>query len=314
MGEFGMTQGGFERRTLNSPTGAQLALHECAAKDGPPRAIIHINHGLAEHAERYEKFATLLSARGFHVCAHDHRGHGATIAHDGAPRRYADVDGWNKVVADVAAVEADLRLKFPGIPVFVFGHSMGGVIALNHALIQSEAIAGVAVWNSNLFGPIGLMKFVLGLESLVGGDHKPSALLDMLSFKTWDKKFGDERPHSAWLSRDLDQVDAYVADPLCGWPAQISLWKDFVGGMAFGADARHLKPVRKDMPFHLIGGSNDPATEGGKAMKTLAKHLKKARFSDVSIEILKDFRHETLNEIGGEAEMTKFADWVEARL
>tara|TARA_R110002096_G_scaffold44674_13_gene120947 strand:- start:1044 stop:1964 length:921 start_codon:yes stop_codon:yes gene_type:complete len=303
----------FERRTLESPTGAHLALYERPAP-GTPKAVIHINHGLAEHAARYRPFANYLSGRGFHVCAHDHRGHGLTTAPDGAPRRYADKDGWNKVMTDVAAVEADLRARFPGVPLFVFGHSMGGVIAFNQALHQSESLAGVAVWNSNLFGPAGLLKFLLGLESVIGGRFKPSGIVDQMTFKAWDKTFAKERPAFGWLSRDLAVVDAYVADPLCGWPAQISLWQDFADGMAFGADAGNLQPVRKDLPIHLVGGSKDPATEGGKAMKRLARHLKKAGFADISIDVLKNFRHETLNEIGAEAEMIKFADWVEARL
>lgn len=304
---------GFERRTLESPTGAQLALYE-AAPEGAPKALLHINHGLAEHAARYASFARYMSGRGFHVCAHDHRGHGATTSADGAPRRYADRNGWNKVMADVSAVEADLRTRHPGVPLLVFGHSMGGVIAFNQVLRESEHLAGAAIWNANLSGPVSLLKLVLRLEALFGGERKPAAVIDSMTFKAWDKKFATDRPAFGWLSRDLAEVDAYVADPLCGWPAEVSLWKDFARGMEAAQGNGKLKRIRRDLPFHLIGGADDPATEGGKAMTALAERLRGKGFSDVTVNVLAGFRHETLNEIGAEAEMAKFADWAEPRI
>ncbi|MEE2565693.1 alpha/beta hydrolase [Hyphobacterium marinum] len=308
-----MAQSGFERRTLDSPSGASLNVYDRPAQ-GNLRALLHVNHGLAEHAARYGKFAQILSGRGIHVCAHDHRGHGFTTAPDGSPRRFADTGGWDKVMTDVSAVEADLRARHPGVPLFVLGHSMGGTIAFNQVLRESEHLAGAAIWNANLSGPVGLLKFVLGLESLVGGDRKPATLIDGMTFKTWDKNFSAERSAFGWLSRDLGAVDAYVADPLCGWPAQISLWKDFAHGMGLAQDNAALKPIRKDFPLHLIGGEDDPATDGGKAVTALAERLRRQGLKDVTVNILSHFRHETVNEIGAEAEINKFADWIEQRL
>lgn len=308
-----MTHSGFERRTLESPTGARLGVYDRPAQ-GNLRALLHVNHGLAEHAARYAEFARILSERGIHVCAHDHRGHGATTAPDGAPRRFADRDGWDKVMTDVAAVEADLRARHPGVPLFVLGHSMGGTIAFNQVLRDSDHLAGAAIWNANLSGPVGLLKFVLGLESLVGGDDKPATMIDAMTFKAWDKQFSSERPAFGWLSRDLGAVDAYIADPLCGWPAQISLWKDFARGMGMAQDKGRLKTVRKGFPLHLIGGEDDPATEGGKAVTALAERLRKQGLSDVTVHVLSHFRHETVNEIGAEAEINKFTDWIDQRL
>jgi alpha-beta hydrolase superfamily lysophospholipase len=287
-------------------------VYECAAQ-GQARGIVHINHGLAEHAARYAPFANFLSSRGYHVVAHDHRGHGATTAEDGAPRRFANEDGWNKVMADVLAVNADARANWPGLPVIVFGHSMGGVISFNHALREPDSVAATAVWNANtaLGGNVGLMKLILSIEALFGGPYTPSLTLDKMSFKSWNKRFPEGRTDADWLSRDTEQVDLYANDPVCGWPSSVSLWRDFLSGVEYAADDANLKALPKDMPFHLIGGSKDPATEGGKAIKTLHKRLKKAKLSNLSCEILKDFRHETLNEIGRDEQMKKFADWLD---
>ncbi|MCR9266359.1 MAG: alpha/beta hydrolase [Alphaproteobacteria bacterium] len=297
---------------LDSPTGASLALHTREAS-APVRGIVHINHGLAERAGRYGKFADFLSSRGYHVAAHDHRGHGRTTAKDGGERRFADVDGWDKLITDVAVVEGELRNRWPGLPLVVFGHSMGSVIAFNHVMRAHGSLAGAAIWNGNmaLGGLKSVMRFVLWCEALIGGDLTPSNTLDKLTFKAWNKRFPEGRTDADWLSSDTDEVDAYVADELCGWPSSVSLWRDFLDGVEAAEKMRNLKDVPRDFPFHLIGGSLDPATNKGQAVQTLADRLGKAGFTDVSCKILEGFRHETINETGREKPLNDFADWLD---
>ncbi len=298
---------------LESPTGASLALYTREAS-APVRGIVHINHGLAERAGRYAKFADFLASRGYHVAAHDHRGHGNTTAKDGGERRFADVDGWSKLIRDVSVVEGELRNRWPGLPLVVFGHSMGSVIAFNHVMREHGSLAGAAIWNGNmaLGGLKSVMRFVLWWEALLGGgDHTPSNLLDQLTFKAWNTRFPEGRTDADWLTSDSAEVDAYVADELCGWPSSVSLWRDFLNGVEAAENIRNLKDVRKDFPFHLIGGALDPATNNGQAVKILADRLSKAGFSDVSCEIIEGFRHETINETGREKPLNDFADWLD---
>lgn len=299
----------FDEGIIESPTGAQLTVY-WRAPEGDPKGIVHINHGLAEHAARYEAFADFLSIRGWASVAHDHRGHGRTIAPDGAPRLFAYKQGWDKVIADVGAVNASIRKNYPGQPIVVFGHSMGGTIALNYAMHQPDSIAGCAIWNANIDkGVAGLLGFVAGLGLMVSKPERPATLIDQLSFKAWDRKFRDERPAFGWLSRDLAEVDKYVADPLCGWTASWSLWRDFAHGLKYAADNRHLKQVPKSLPFHLVGGSDDPATDGGEAVKKLGARLRREGYGAEEL-ILDGFRHETLNEKDREKAMEAFANWL----
>ena len=138
----------FSPFTLSSPTGADLALRHMPSH-GPARGIVQINHGLAEHAARYARFARFLAARGYEVYAHDHRGHGATRAPGSIPGAFASRDGASRVIADVAAVHALIAERHPGLPVVTLGHSMGGLIALNFAEAHPSASAALAVCNSN---------------------------------------------------------------------------------------------------------------------------------------------------------------------
>ncbi|WP_420434482.1 alpha/beta fold hydrolase [Hyphobacterium sp.] len=294
---------------IDSPTGARLATHE-AVPDGELHGVVQINHGLAEHGARYAPFLEFLSAKGWAAIVHDHRGHGQTTAPDGAARLYAFEDGWSKLMADVDAVHQSIRARFADKPVVVFGHSMGGTVALNQVMRQPQSVAGCAIWNANIDKSVAdLLGFVAGLGLMVSRPDKPAGLIDQLSFKAWDKKFRDERPAFGWLSRDLEEVDKYAADPLCGWTASWSLWRDFAHGIKYAANNRHLKHVPKSVPFHLVGGSEDPATDGGDAIKKLGTRLRRQGFG-AEEHILDGFRHETLNEKDRETVMERFAAWL----
>ncbi len=133
---------------LASPTGATLNVFHRAA-EGRPRGVVQVNHGLAEHAARYARFAGALAARGFHVYAHDHRGHGATTAPDAPPGRFAGEDGAEKIVADVAAVLDRIGEAHPGLPVIVFGHSMGGRVALQLTLDHPELVRSLILMDTS---------------------------------------------------------------------------------------------------------------------------------------------------------------------
>jgi alpha-beta hydrolase superfamily lysophospholipase len=300
-----------ERRVLNSPSGAALDLLVKKAGQAP-RGIVHINHGLAEHAGRYARFADHLAAHGFHVYAHDHRGHGGTRAPDAPPGMFAKQDGAEKVIADVLAVHELIAKEHPGLPVIVFGHSMGGLIALNFVERHSRRIAGAAIWNANFSaGPAErLAKLLLLWERFRLGSDLPSRLLPKLTFQAWARQIPNRRTGFDWLSRDETEVDAYIVDPLCGRDASVSMWRDVFKLIFMGADDRNLAGVKKDLPFHLAGGGKDPATGGGKAVRDLEARLRRLGFSDVTTNIWPDTRHESLNEMNRETVMDDFVEWA----
>ena len=298
-------------RRMVSPTGADLAWHHAAA-EGPQHGVLLVCHGLSEHARRYARFAAAMASHGFHVYAHDHRGHGETRAPDAIQGQFAPRGGARKALADVAAMRAMVRDRHPGLPLILFGHSMGGLIALTAAEEEPEGYDGLAVWNSNfnagLAGRAG--QAILAVERALKGSDVPSETLTALTFRAWKKRIANARTEFDWLSTDPVEVDAYVADPLCGFDATVSLWSDLFSLCYGGASAERLARLAKDLPVHLVGGSEDPATNGGRETRWLAERLKAAGLRDVSLTILDGFRHETLNEVGREAATESFAAWA----
>ena len=298
--------------TLDSPTGAALNLYLTRAH-GPLRGVVQVNHGLAEHAARYGRFAAAMAARGFDVYAHDHRGHGATRAPDAPPRTFAAADGGEKVIADVAAVHDRIAADRPGAPVILFGHSMGGLVALNFLHRHSARVAGAAIWNANFSaGALGrLAQAILAWEAFRLGSDVPSRILPKLTFQDWAKKVPGRRTEFDWLSRDAAEVDRYVADPLCGWDASVSMWRDVFSLIFAGADDRNLAVIRRDLPINLLGGEKDPATAGGKAVLDLARRMKATGFSNLFSKVWPETRHESFNETNRDAITEAFATWAE---
>jgi alpha-beta hydrolase superfamily lysophospholipase len=252
-----------QTETLDSPTGAALNLHLKRAT-APLRGVIQVNHGLAEHAARYGRFAAAMAARGFDVYAHDHRGHGGTRAPDAPQRMFATAGGGDKVIADVAAVHERIAADRPGAPVILFGHSMGGLIALNFLMRHSQRVAAAAIWNANFSaGALGrVAQAILAWEAFRLGSDVPSRILPKLTFQDWAKKVPDRRTAFDWLSREAAEVDKYVADPLCGWDASVSMWRDVFGFIFAGADDRNLADIRRDLPVNLLGGDEGPGDGG----------------------------------------------------
>lgn len=306
-----MAKSVFQQETISSSTGAKLNLFRSDAGSSSV-GVVQVNHGLAEHAARYERFASFLRPHGFHLYAHDHRGHGATTAPDAPPRQFAAENGAAKVVADVGTVHDLIAKRHPGLPVICFGHSMGGLIALNFALENSHRLAGLACWNANFSaGMLGrLAQMLLAWERFRLGADVPSHLLPKLTFDAWAKKMPERKTEFDWLSRDEAEVAKYVADPLCGWDASVSMWGDVFEMIFRGADDSRFSAMRRDLPISLLGGERDPATDGGKATLTLNKRMIAMGFTSLTCQVLTATRHESLNEINRDETMDGFLTWA----
>jgi len=300
--------------TLESPSGASLHLYS-RMPEGRVRAAVHVNHGMAEHAGRYGRFARALTDAGFAFFAHDHRGHGKTTAPDAPKGVFAARNGFDRVIEDVLAVNKHIRARDAGMPVVVFGHSMGAIIALNFALRHPDKVDGLCCWNAGV--ETGLLprvsRLILGTEAWIRGREHPSALARSLTFDSWNKVFKPNRTAFDWLSRDEAEVDKYIADPDCGFDVSTGLWLDLLDGIFFAADDRHLSGLARDLPVHIQGGAVDPCTNKGRDMQRLADRLKKAGMLDVACSILPDTRHESLNEVNRDEITARFVQWLGGR-
>ncbi len=281
---------------------------------GTPKAIVLLAHGMAEHSGRYALLGKTLNDAGFGLYAHDQRGHGKT-AEQGTLGYFADNDGWCAVVSDVASLAQHIGQTHPGVPIFLLGHSMGSYIAQAYLMHHSASLQGAILSASN-FQPVALYRaasLIARFERLRQGPKGRSALIEWLSFGSFNKAFKPNRTPYDWLSRDPAQVDAYASDPLCGFRCTNQLWIDLLGGLQQISKASNLAQIDPGLPLLIMGGECDPVSEG-KRLTDLAKALRDAGNRQLQLNLYPQARHELFNETNRDAVMADVIAWLNQAL
>lgn len=282
--------------------------------EGPSKAVVMLSHGMAEHSGRYARLAEALCGAGYGLYALDQRGHGRT-ADEGTLGLYAETDGWNKVVGDLASLNQHIGQQQPGLPIILLGHSMGSYIAQAYLLHHSASLHGAILSGSN-FQPVALYRaarVIARIERLRQGLRGRSALIEFLSFGSFNKAFKPNRTAFDWLSRDPDEVDKYINDPLCGFRCTNQLWIDLLGGLQQISKASNLAQIDPGLPILVMGGECDPVSEG-KRLTSLADALRDAGCQHLQLTVYPQARHEVFNETNRDAVTADVLAWLDQAL
>jgi alpha-beta hydrolase superfamily lysophospholipase len=267
-----------------------------------PRALVLISHGASEHSGRYDRFARALNEAGFAAVALDHRGHGGTGAATGAG--VMGPGGGRAVVDDLHALRTTAEAKLgPGVPVFLFGHSMGTLVALAYLAAHADGIAGSVLCGmpADVNGAADLAALLQGFADAGMRDLPATDLLAN------NAGFEPARTPFDWLSRDPDEVDRYIADSLCGDGNPLT-YGYLIDLFDVVAPARHeLGSI--GCPVFVIAGDRDPAAGMGAHATILADALTAAGV-DVDIVLYHDARHELLNETNRDQVTSDIIGWL----
>jgi len=273
-----------------------------------PAAVIQILHGLGEHAARYERFAISCVANGFAVIAHNHRGHDTRSLRG----HFADRNGWEKVIEDVATVHREVSVMWPRVPVALFGHSMGSFIAQSFVLRFKPELNAMVLSGSTLTPGMKWLS-ASALSALLvhtQGRQRKSKLLNSLGLGRLNKPFEPARTPFDWLSRDIAEVDSYIADPRCGGAFTNQLWRDLSGGLAEISSVSQLRAIATSLPVLIVGGDTDPVG-GAKGLSRLAAAYQLSGHKHVDLKIYPDGRHEMLNEINRDEVTADVLSWLD---
>lgn len=284
--------------THTADDGTELFVYRWEPED--PSSVVaaaHILHGMAEHAGRYARLAESLTAAGFRVTAHDHRGHGKT-AREGDLGHFGDENGWTRVVSDARRLLRRGLDESPGEPLVVIGHSMGSFMAQQLMYEVPDWLAAVVLSaSSGKPSPLASAgRLVARAERRRLGPRGKSPVLQGLSFEAWNKAFKPSRTAFDWLSRDEAEVDAYAADPLCGFACTTTSWVELLDALAEISRPSNQSKIRKDLPVYVIAGADDPVSERTKGLYQLLRAYGRAGLTDVTHHFYQGARHEIFNE------------------
>ena len=258
------------------------------------KAVIQVIHGMEEHKDRYDAFAEFLSKKGFTVITSDLRGHG-----ENAPllSHISNKRGDQLLIEDQKVIRKYIEENYKDLPVYLFGHSMGTIIS--RVLIQSEgdryekvALSGYV--NPNPVAGIGCV--LTKIISCFKGPKAKSKLLDSMTTGSFNKGIENPRTDLDWLSYNEENVDKYIADPLCGVPFTVGSYYALMKLLSRMGKVKAYKNVKEATPVMLMSGKDDPCTGFDKGREDSKALLEKAGYKAIQVVTLDHMRHEILNE------------------
>jgi alpha-beta hydrolase superfamily lysophospholipase len=316
---------------LDSDDGTRLFVRRWRPQGGAGKGIVHLVHGMAEHAGRYGFFAEKLTAAGFELWAADQRGHGKTAdlekndpGKGGLLGHSSDKDGFFRVVRDISVINRHIVTTFAEAgavlpPFFIMGHSWGSFLV--QAFIESlgasakenaPPLAGAVL--SGTRGPesaeVAFGAPFLKVIAALKGSRRVSKLALALSFGPYNRPFRPNRTPFDWLSRDEKLVDSYARDPLCGQACSSGFFRDMLGGLKAIHRKTAICSVPADLPVYIFCGSADPVGSMGAGPTKLVNAYRANGITDMEFVIYPDARHEPLNETNREEVIEDLLNWL----
>jgi alpha-beta hydrolase superfamily lysophospholipase len=282
------------RSHVASSDGTQLATYRWDPA-GAPKAIAQITHGVGEHAMRYARVAQALTADGWVVYAHDHRGHGASSS----PEWFGVLgdDGWELLVADIGLVGRHARGEHPDLSLSLVAHSLGSFATQQFLLDHSADLDAV------------VLSGTAAMDLL-----EPNMDLDAMDLSAFNAPFAPSRTDFDWLTRDEAEVDAYIADPWCGFGLDVPGWRGMFDGVRALADPERVAGVRDDLPVYVVVGADDPVGAGLTLVQPVVDRVLAAGLTDVTLRVYPGARHEVFNETNRAEVLTDLVAWLDAHL
>ena len=279
------------------------------------KAVLQITHGMTEHMGRYESLAADLCSRGIAVAGFDLRGHGKN---PGNPEIASFGEGgWTASIDDMRLFFTELRSRFPGVPHFMLGFSLGSFLLREYLTkypSEGELAGAIIAGTGHQPGWIlSVMMAIVKGEFKKAGFDGTTDLIKQLSFGTYNQKVKPNRTEADWLCSDTKALDEYLVDPLVRKNISAGLFWELLGSMKRSGSAFEYDGWNTSLPILLISGQDDPVGDAGKGVRTIYNRMKKAGMENVTLKLLPNARHDVFHEdASGTAENVHhcISDWI----
>ena len=237
-------------------------------EDSHIRGIVQISHGMCEYFSRYTAFAKYLCGLGFIVCGNDHIGHGASVSRPADLGFFAAHDGWKYLIQDVLHLRELMHRRYPDLPYFMLGHSMGSLIV---RLCLSEC--GTELAGAILIGTAGPNAAALSAAHVADSIARTrgvtfrSGLLNSIAFKAYNRRIDHPNSVFDWLSRDEEVVSLYQSDEKCNFIFTASAFRDLFILCARANSNATFRRTPSDLPLFFLAGDCDPVGRYGDGVR-----------------------------------------------
>ncbi len=290
-----------------------LTLHGLlVAPDDGAKGVIQILHGMCEYKERYQEFMEFFASHGFVVVCHDQRGHGDSVRQESDLGYFYDTKA-QAIVQDAAQVTGWIKERYPDLPITLFGHSMGSMVARCYlqeydTLVDKAIICGSPAKNPMVGIAIGLTKTI----ALLRGKRHRCKTLSYLSTGRGNHQFPGEGK-GAWLSKNRENIDAFHANPKGNKRFTCNGYENLFRLMKNTYEPKLYKTQNPSLPIHFVSGSEDTVLGGEKNFDKAVDFMKKVGYQNVSGKLYAGLRHEIHNEIENKQVLADLLDAMQAK-
>ncbi|MDR2803439.1 MAG: lysophospholipase [Treponema sp.] len=289
--------------------------------DGTPRGVLHIIHGMSDHSLRFAETAAYLCERSYAVWSADMRGHGRTADLSVNPAdkgglfgHCADIKAFSKIMLDIEKINTEIQKVYHSVNLFLFGHSWGSFIAQSYIeTFNKRPLAGCILSGTKCPGSAiaAIGAPFMTIFSTVRGTRAHSQFINKLTFGAYNKEFQPNRTMFDWLSRDENEVDAYISDPFCGKDVSVGFYRDLICALQRIQRRRVMERINRDLPVYVFSGSADPVGGMGAEPAALVDWYRKIGIQDIEFVLYPGARHECLHEMNRLEVTRNLCDWLD---
>ncbi|MCM1122728.1 MAG: lysophospholipase [Eubacterium sp.] len=281
-----------------------------------PVCILQIVHGMSEYIDRYDDFARFLANKGILVVGDDHLGHGKSVK-PGEPYGYfCKEDAPTVLVRDEHRLKKMIQEKYPGVPYLILGHSMGSFITRNYLMRYGSGVNGALIVGTGMQSKPTLLcaRALAAIEKVFCGEKHVSKLVDKAAFGVYNKKIESPKTSFDWLSRNEENVQKYINDPMCGFIFTVNGFQTLFKLIYHLHDTEKLKQMPVNLPIFFLAGADDPVGNYGKSVEKVYESFRAIGMENVQIKLYPKDRHEILNEVDKEEVYADIYRWILQRI
>lgn len=274
--------------------------------DIKPVAVLQIIHGMTEYIERYKDLAERLTEKGIIVCGFSLRGHGESYNSSKNPK-VASIgeDGWNKSIEDIKLFSLYMQDRYNNLPYYMMGFSLGSFLLREYLSKYDDNLAGAIIvgtgnQSANIIKPLRLL---VKMDMSHYGVDGHTALVNKLSFETYNNKFKPTLTDFDWLCSDREQLEVYIKDNLCRKQISSGIFYELLGSMIRTSCSDACSSWNKSMPVLVMSGLKDTVGNFGKGVESFINQLVE---NDINVEshLFDNARHDLFREkLSGDADL-----------
>lgn len=299
-----------EKFEIESSAGIKISCRIWKEDLNKYKGIIQLVHGMQEHIGRYAEFAEFLAKKGYIVIGHDNLGHGNTAKSEEEYGHFSDENGWDNLVDDIHIVHNYAKEKFPNLKYIIFGHSMGSILVRNYIIKYQDKIDKVIFsGTSGYINGLNIYIFIIKFMKLFLGKRYKSKFIRYFVLNYFNKEFAPNKTIADWISNDEDVVSQFINDNKCLRNFTLQAYEDLLNGIKYVSKRKNISKSL-NIPILFISGDKDPVGENAKGVIKVFKKYEKNN-KDVTIRLIKNARHEVLNDINKDFAYEIILRWIE---